>query len=128
MPLSRRESLQSESERSHLFPRVEARNRTRFAGAIHAHSSRRETNRATETRSIGGIRARAAEGYSALTTHHCLLRGVISGADFIQAGNGGGRLLLSTGTRAAAHGIVVRGKLALSNGGRDEPEFLYHGE
>ena len=58
MPLSGRESLQAESERSHLFPRVEERNRTRSAGPIHAHSPRRETNRATETRSIGGLQAR----------------------------------------------------------------------
>jgi hypothetical protein len=99
MPLSRRESLQAESERSHLVPRVEERNRTRSADAIHAYSSQRETNRATETRSIGGIQARADE-YSALTTYYCLLRGVFWGADFTQTENG------------------LRGKLALSNGGR----------
>jgi len=58
MPLSRRESLQAESERSHLVPRAEERNRTRSADAIHAYSSQGETNRATETRSIGGIEAR----------------------------------------------------------------------
>src|SRR5271156_5880800 len=66
----------------------------------------------------GGIQGRGAEEYSALTTHHCLLRGVIWGADFIQTGNGGGRLLLCTGTKAAPDGIVVRAELALSNGGR----------
>jgi hypothetical protein len=55
MLLSRRESLQAESERSQLVPRVEEKNRTRSADAIHAQSAARETNHATRMR-CGGRR------------------------------------------------------------------------
>src|SRR5271163_744632 len=87
MPLSRRELLQAESERSHLVPRVEERNRTRSAGTIHAYSARGETNRATETGRIGGGNARASRRAaprddSAESTQYCPLGGVNLGSGF----------------------------------------------
>jgi hypothetical protein len=49
---------------------------------------------------LAAYKRACAEEYSASTTHYCLLRGAIWGADFIQTENG------------------LRGKLALLNGGR----------
>src|SRR5580658_7853873 len=59
MLLFRRESLQAESERSQLVPRVEEKNRTRSADAIHAQSTSCETNHATRMRCGGRRKARA---------------------------------------------------------------------
>jgi hypothetical protein len=59
MLLSRRECLQAESKRSQLVARVEEKNRTRSADAIHAQSTSRETNHATRMRCGRRRKARA---------------------------------------------------------------------